>query len=134
MAENKLILDRHLLVCSHGEVPPQRASECEYLVTHFCGQVLHLSENDPEILQRLAPLAGRSIYVCGDVARFRRAIHIAKVEIQLVRELCINLSGDSEVLAWVGLGEVSGPPLEGEHLDKVLAGATIMDRLTKSWR
>jgi hypothetical protein len=107
MAENKLSLNKHLLVCVQANVKGQDASEYEYLISHFCGRVHQVKDKNPSTLNLIAPSPNGNIYVCGNIYSVRDKIEKAGPPVHIIKELSTGTEGIQGV-AYVTLGEVGG--------------------------
>lgn len=106
MAENRLLLDNHLLVCIDVFVDKEDLHEYAYLRSNFCGRVVYASAKDLGTLDFSTTTTNVVVYVCGNIGLLRAKRKNVLGKVNVVKEFSHSIERDD---AWelVTLGQVS---------------------------
>lgn len=103
--ENKLILDKHILICSGDKflnLDMLYLKEFEYIKNNFCGNVLLNLDN----LNEYNNQSNIIIYICGNIEQILEQMQLfSNKKVNVIKELSYNF-GDSENYKIINIGQV----------------------------
>ena len=108
MSGNKLLTDRHVLLCAGADAAERVKEQVAFLRTNFCGKVVEIN-NDKIISEVFADASAPTIFFCGDVAALTSPAGERPSEpIRVIKELSYNFEGeiDDNWMVLVSAGQI----------------------------